>query len=309
MIVLRPIAMTDAQLISSTVPEPDTGETAYNPATTYAAGNTVSVIATDSHKKYESLQGGNTGNTPVAAPNETTWWADLGNTNRWRMFDNYRSNKTIGTSPMTVVRRPGQVISALSLIGIVGAETAEITIKDGSSVTRYSKTIDLRARIVTNWYEFFYEPFSNTKAIVLSDIPPISDPEITIALTGASSQIELGGNYVGSYVEIGNLRMGASAPRTNYSTVERNFDSSINVMTPRPRRPTVKGELIVTKNRLDKVMETLDALDARVSVFSGLAEITDGYFQTFLINGFARVANPKIENPDHAFIEIEIEEI
>src|SRR3989304_3030512 len=62
-------------------------ETAYNAATTYAIGDTVSYV----HRLYESLAATNIGNTPVISP---TWWLDVGATNRWRMIDVQRNTAT-----------------------------------------------------------------------------------------------------------------------------------------------------------------------------------------------------------------------
>src|SRR4030065_1750756 len=52
-----------------------------------------------SHKIYESLQAGNLGNTPHKSP---TCWLDLGNTNRWKMFDLYLTSKTINADSIYV---------------------------------------------------------------------------------------------------------------------------------------------------------------------------------------------------------------
>lgn len=72
--VIPPIAITDAKLTSSTVYE--TVPTAYDAGTTYADGDIVSVAGSNnSHTVYESLQGGNTGNTPASSP---LWWVSRG---------------------------------------------------------------------------------------------------------------------------------------------------------------------------------------------------------------------------------------
>src|SRR3990167_4224815 len=52
-----------------------------------------------SHKIYESLQTGNVGNTPHKSP---TFWLDLGNTNRWKMFDLSLTSKTINADSIYV---------------------------------------------------------------------------------------------------------------------------------------------------------------------------------------------------------------
>lgn len=48
-------------------------------------------LTVSSHKIYESLQAGNVGNTPRLSP---TYWLDVGNTNRWKMFDESLTSRT-----------------------------------------------------------------------------------------------------------------------------------------------------------------------------------------------------------------------
>jgi hypothetical protein len=74
--VIPPLLVTDALLTSSTVVE--TAPTAYNGATTYAAGDTASVAgAAGLITVYESLQSANTGNAPESSPD---WWKSRGQT-------------------------------------------------------------------------------------------------------------------------------------------------------------------------------------------------------------------------------------
>lgn len=71
--LIRPVAVLDANLTSTTVPEATVA--AYAGGTTYAlgvrAGETTGTVQT----VYESLQNSNTGHTPASSP---TWWKKLG---------------------------------------------------------------------------------------------------------------------------------------------------------------------------------------------------------------------------------------
>lgn len=72
--VIPPLDITDAMLTSSTLVE--VAPSAYNAGTTYAIGNTVSVAGSAGLRAvYESLQNGNTGNTPASSP---LWWEYIG---------------------------------------------------------------------------------------------------------------------------------------------------------------------------------------------------------------------------------------
>lgn len=72
--LVRPLTVTDAVLTGSNVYE--TVPSAYNGGTTYALGAIVSVSgANNSHKVYQSLEAGNTGNAPASSP---TKWREKG---------------------------------------------------------------------------------------------------------------------------------------------------------------------------------------------------------------------------------------
>lgn len=72
-ILLRPLAVTDARLTSTSVPEATVG--AYAGGTTYSAGARAGVTTGTVQIVYESLQSANTGHTPASSP---TWWKRLG---------------------------------------------------------------------------------------------------------------------------------------------------------------------------------------------------------------------------------------
>jgi hypothetical protein len=74
--IIPPITITDAMLTSSTAVE--TPPAAYNPATTYALDDTVSVAGSAGLMTvYKSLANANMGNTPDSSPD---WWSSLGDT-------------------------------------------------------------------------------------------------------------------------------------------------------------------------------------------------------------------------------------
>lgn len=72
--VTPPVDITALKLVSSTAAEPH-APAAYSAATTYGYGAIVSVAA--DYAIYESLQAGNTGNTPKTSP---LWWQKIGHT-------------------------------------------------------------------------------------------------------------------------------------------------------------------------------------------------------------------------------------
>ncbi|ABD25108.1 hypothetical protein Saro_0661 [Novosphingobium aromaticivorans DSM 12444] len=71
--IVRPISVTNTNLLSSNVPE--TPPAAYDAGATYALDALVSVLTGTVAIVYRSLQAGNTGNTPGSSPD---WWLALG---------------------------------------------------------------------------------------------------------------------------------------------------------------------------------------------------------------------------------------
>jgi len=73
--IIKPIAITDTEFVSSTVVE--TAPAAYAAGTTYGSGTDVTVASGDVLKVYRSLQAGNVGHTPSSSP---TWWQYISDT-------------------------------------------------------------------------------------------------------------------------------------------------------------------------------------------------------------------------------------
>ena len=301
--VIKPITMTDSMLVSSTISEPGSGETAWSSLTTYSLGDTVSIISANSHKTYESLDNSNTNNPPATSAK----WEYTGYTNRWKMFDETRNAKSVGNSPMTIVVQPGQRISAFALIGME-ADYLEVSISEGG-VEKYTYSENLLKREVLNWYDFFFEPFSSKPAVAKFDVPPLADPVITITLTSTSGIVSLGRFAFGMHTYIGKFLLdGASMPSVNYSTVDRDEFGNA-VLTPRVDIPTIRGNLHIEARRLNKVRDIFKDLNGRVAIWAGVDQSDHPYFDISLINGFVREKTPSPVTDKYVRIGLEIEEI
>ena len=108
--VIKSITMTDGMLTATSVPEND--HAAWSSGTTYARGDRV--ILTSTHKIYESLQAGNTGNNPTNSP---LWWVEVSPTNRWRCFDLSNTTQTVVDAADYYEITPGQAMATASAIG------------------------------------------------------------------------------------------------------------------------------------------------------------------------------------------------
>lgn len=78
--IIRPIAITEANLYSSNVLESPSNE--YDPAYTYDVADYVGITTGTTVALYQSLQTANTGNAPASSP---LWWQSVGST--YVLFD------------------------------------------------------------------------------------------------------------------------------------------------------------------------------------------------------------------------------
>lgn len=303
MIVIPSLTITDNIFTSSTVSEPSSGEQLWNSGTTYGLGDEVIVVSTNSHKKYESLQAGNTNHNPASS---TDWWTEIGVSNKWKMFDLLRNTTTVGSSPMTVVLTPGERINSIALLGLV-ADTVTITVENGSEVV-YQQEVVVSSRDVFDWYDYFFEPFTAARGVLKNDLPPYTDAVITVTIEKASGNVECGALVIGNYVFIGDVEQGVESDALNFSRITRDFEGNVELIQRRSV-PKTSQTLLLDKSRVNKARATRDALNAIPAVWAGISDNTDGYFEALFILGIYKRFSFNFSHPEHALINLELEEI
>lgn len=292
--VIAPTPITDALLVSSTAPETD--HAAWAGGATYALGERV--IRTGTHRIYESLQAGNTGNTPESSP---TWWLDVAPTNRWAMFDTVVGTATELASPLAVVIAPGAV-SAIALLELVGTSvTVAMTSATGGG-TVYSQTISLDASEVGDYYDYFFAPFVQRTSVVLTDLPPYADGVITITLTGGGN-VSLGVCVVGLQSDLGGTEYGATAGITDYSLKTTDaFGNTTLTQRSYAKRTTCK--LWLGKGDVNRVHRRLADLRATPCVWVG---VEDDALEPLTVYGFFKDFQIEVAYPQAALCSLEIE--
>lgn len=216
--VLVPIPITDAMLISTTVPENDYPEWAGG--VTYVTGDRR--ISTATHRIYESLRDGNTDKDPTDIANltgELPWWQDIGPTNQRAMFDGEVSTQTAVASPLTVVIRPG-FFNALYLGGL-DAEHLDVVVKDapGGNVV-FSHSGSLEGSAPGDYYEYYYAPFKPLRDFLLSEIDQYKNAEVTVTLTKASGPVKCGILALGDLRPLGRTLYGAKCKPRTFSYID-----------------------------------------------------------------------------------------
>lgn len=307
--VIVPVEITDTILTSSTVPEPDAGETAWSAVTTYALGDRRYVAS--NHVMYESLIAGNLNNDPTLEvqndpDNPPTKWLQVGMTNRWQALDILRNTKSTDTSPMTIVLSPGVRIDSFGAFGLE-ADSITVTLTKGGT-TYYTNTVDLKTREVTNWYDYFYLPFEFQPSVVAFDLPPVSGATFTVTLTSSTGTVSMSALVIGPHVNIGDVQYGAESDVLNFSVIDRAFDGTAQLL-PRRSIPKIIATVMADKSLTNKIRKLRKTLNAVPAVWAGIDQTDDDYFESLLILGVYKKFSINLDHPTAIIVNAEIEEI
>lgn len=255
--ILIPYTVTDAVLSSSTIAEPAPGETAWVSAGTYAVGD-LRIRAT-THRVYRCVLA-HTGRTalPEADP---TYWQDAAPTQRWALFDSQVSTQSAATTSMTVVLRPG-FVNAMALYG-VDAATIVITLKDAPGGTTIKTTTVTMQEPPLDWYDWAFGRIKPLTKLVLEDLIPYPDAEITITLSAAmGATVKCGMVIVGDMrdlldsAEFGGTEYGATAEPVDYSYIKTD-DYGNTTIVKRRNVTDMSCKLFLPQAQADTALATI----------------------------------------------------
>ncbi|ART55743.1 hypothetical protein CBP36_05485 [Acidovorax carolinensis] len=200
--VLKPIALTDAMIVSNSIP-PDT-----RPAWVSGANYAQGAECVYQHRAYERLGAGAGVKTPDI---DVDYWLDLGPTNDRAMFDNVIGTVSHGDSPLTLVLQPGGV-GGVGFVEVSGREI-EVTLTDrpGPGATQvYHRKIDLDGTPIFSVYDWFFAEYEPLRDVVLTDLPEHwRSGELTIKVTAISGQASIGVCKPCRVLDVGGTRWGA----------------------------------------------------------------------------------------------------
>ncbi|MGE8449106.1 MAG: hypothetical protein ACN6OP_00500 [Pseudomonadales bacterium] len=291
--VIKPVSIGRDQLVYSSVPEDD--YPTYSPTLDYQVGDRVVYES----QVYECVQTPNIGNEPWAAP---LYWSLAGPTNRWAMFDSEVSTKTLGSDALQVVVHPG-VVNSLALLELAGLRVKVIG-RDGlDGPVLYEADRVLEGSLVTNWYEYFFEPFSPLSEVVLTDLPAYGSLHLDVTIVAPGAEAACGAMVCGTAYFVGDVEYGGSAGIIDYSRKET---SETGVTTFRRRRFSrrMSQRLWLDSARFAAVYRLLSGLRATPCVWIGTD--AEGY-GPLTIYGFYRDFTIDIAYPLVHFCNLEIE--
>lgn len=290
---VKPTALTSAMLVSTTAVET---YAAWVAATAYSVGDRV--IRTTTNRVYQRLVAGTTATAPE---NDTTNWADIAPTNVWAMFDSQISTQTEATSTLTVVIKPG-LCNSLCLYGLVGSSLT-VTVRDGlAGPVVYSFTTTLDGTVISDWYQYYFEPFVQLESVVLSNLPPYGNAHITATITGTGT-VKCGVLLAGTFYELGDTQYDATSGITDYSVKETDA-FGVTTFVQRAYSDRISLNLMFPNSQLNKVKGVLKSL--RATPCGWIGTDADG-FEVLDAFGFYRDFSIVIRYPTHSLCSLEIE--
>lgn len=292
--VIKPLPITSAMVVSSTVPE--------NEQPTYAAGTNYAVGARVIYDRavYESVQTPNTGRTPDVSP---LYWAKISSTNRWAMFDTEVSTLTsTTTSPLTVTVAPGALFDSLAFFNVT-ATTLSVTVRDGAAgPIVYSYTQNLDGAQVFDWHQYFYARFRPTKQVVLTGLPLYGSAHVTVSFTGGP--ISCGALVVGLISELGETQYGASVGIIDFSRKETNTVTGNTTFVKRKNSRRLNAQVVVDNFELNRVFQELEGLRATPCAWIGTKVAG---LEPLTVFGFYRDFSVEITYSTESMCSLEIE--
>lgn len=290
--VVKPVAMLDAVVISSTATET---YAAYSAATTYALGNK----ATSGNSVYECIQAPSLNKVVTDA----LWWKVASPTNRWAMFDAEISTQTVQASSISVTLAPGY-INSLTLFNLEG-NTLQIDVTDGPGGPNvYSETINLDR--VYDWYAYFFSTVEAAFDVALTDLPPYSNARVIVSLsTGAATPVKIGQMSVGTFVDLGGVHPGATAGIISFSKKETNLVTGVTTLKKGKNSKRMSLRLQLDTAQMSKVQRALADLDGVACAWIGVDDVDT--YGALLMWGFWRDFSIEVAYPTISYCSLEVE--
>jgi hypothetical protein len=188
-----------------------------------------------------------------------------------------------------------------------GAATVQIVVENGDDEV-YNETFELDTREVTDWYSYFFEPFSSKPSIVVFDLPPYTNAVITVTISAPTGDVTCGALIIGRNVYLGRTQYGAESDALNFSRVERN-DFGDSVLIPRRSVPKTNQALLAPKANLARIRGARTQLNAVPAVWTAIDDSDHPYYEALLILGYYRQFTINLAHPEDVLIKLELEEV
>jgi len=285
--VIKPITVTDSKLTSSTIPEPDAGETVWAPYTSAVGDRRIN---TTTHRIYEATVAST--DDPIDGISETPpTWVNVAPTNKWAMFDAVNSTQSSETTQLIVEVNDDKIVNSIAGFSIEGATSINVTVTDPISGVVYDRDIDMVDNFaVADWYYYYFSPIVNINEFALLDLPAY--PAATIKITINGNNIKLGSLIFGNQLVLGVANYGTSVQLLDFSKKEADEFGNIVVTKGRSSK-LVDFDVSIEKNRVNYVFGVISSITTMPSVWVG----DDGTSSPTLVFGYYRDYQNNISTP------------
>lgn len=198
-------------------------------------------------------------------------WIDLGPTNRHAMFDSMMSTQTtletsVGSPVLEVVVSPG-ICNGVAVLDVTGVVSVKCEMFNGATQV-YTETKTVNNTFISNWYEYFFEPYDVYTDLLFGPLPPYPSAtvKLTFTPTAVGATIKCGAALYGNTVEIGAVEYGATAGITDYSRKETD-EYGITTLVERGFSKHTSYSMMIDNSQLRRVFSTLAALRATPAVW------------------------------------------
>lgn len=295
--VIKPETITDAQLIFSSVPENDHPEWLVGP--TYAAADRVMVLS--NHTIYESLQAGNVGRNPTLAAN-ALWWVEVKPTNRWGALDLTNSTGTSQATEMYYRFRPGTLVNAVFLLGMVNVTTVRIQqIHDTLGIVYDVTSAPVPLPPSPSWYDWYYGGRAVSTQVVKLDLFAFPDCELRLDFAGGAG-MTVGTLAFGYQQEFGmGVEYGAKLGIIDYSRKITNDFGDVDFVV-RAFAKKANFSMMLENQYMDAIQSYLASVRATPCLWVGTL-----LYESTIVFGFFKDFNLVIAYANNSRLDIEIE--
>jgi hypothetical protein len=293
--IIEPIAVDDNNFVSSNITEDDFP--VWSASVTYGIGDKV-ILTTGFHKIYESLTNGNINHNPATS---STNWIEIGSTNRWAVFDESINSLSTDDSPTEWVVATG-VIDSVALLGLDNVNEVQIIGTSTAEGVVYDKTYTIEdSALVGDWFDYFFADIIKKKELVISDIPPYSDLNVKVIVSGGEV-VSVGLIIFGKSTRLGFTQTKATTGIIDFSRKETDaFGRTVLVKRKFSKRMSV--ETFLDNGLIDAVQVKLADVRATPVLWVGAKD----QYELLTVYGFYRDFTIDIAYANHSLCSLEIE--
>ena len=296
MIIVEPIVINDAALLSSNVSE--TLYTPYEAGRAFALNERVQVVGPDLHEVYESLVAANLGNTPATSPDK---WVYVSTTNPRLMFDLSVTSQTVYADSIAVSIQATGRVPCLALLNISAVE-AHVVMTDAIDGVVYDQTHSLVSTFgINNWYDYFFNPIVRRQDLIILDLPLYTSPTVTVTLSAPGEDVRCGAFILGPAITVGDTLYGASVGIQDFSVKQQNEFGDYFIVK-RAFRKIGSFPVRVQAQRVDMLQNLLARRRSTPTLYVGTGE----YASTTIL-GFYKEVSTAVNYATESDMSIEIE--